>query len=526
MLSTTQHVEQQSCQYTEDTRDIQLHVFDLPGLNDPRKIDTTYLNNTYSALKNCAQCMSTLFAIVINISNTEELDSAVKQIHSFLEKISLPDFNITENALLVFSHAHKLGSSRETQDSSVYRIIESCPSLYKLWTVVRYRHVLVDSVCYSTDREYWQEKMKDIITFTRPKVRVLLLGPHSTAQNDVLKLLRSKKHEMRQTEELPNYLENELDEVSLDFEGISLSFQKSVDFLTIGDITETECLEKSNALNQLTSLIQAITETHTFTAFCVLIRMDTKLKSTFIEGIRSLASAISEDKTALFYERCFFLFTHPNRDNCDRDCDRIFSNLTAMKQMRADMGNKVSILNSQSQTATQDISNFLKQTVAYSRTMKQNCYGKDYVSNLLSKGFDLSPPPSEPETSCASYLPSKSTLGLLALGGGGVIALAGAAAVLLTGGAATPVVAPVMLFAVKSAASIAAPLIAAPLIAAPVITGTATALGGTLGAISLGANTAVATTLLYKLLAKRKEKKQEREYEYDVTAGSLEYTDS
>ena len=54
MLSTTQKVEQQSCQYTEDNHNIQLHVFDLPGLNDPRKIDTTYLNNTYSALKNSA----------------------------------------------------------------------------------------------------------------------------------------------------------------------------------------------------------------------------------------------------------------------------------------------------------------------------------------------------------------------------------------------------------------------------------------------------------------------------------------
>ena len=529
MLSTTQKVEQQSFQYTQDNLNIQLHVFDLPGLNDPRKIDTTYLNDTYSALKNCAKCMSTLFAIVINISNAEQLDSAVKEIHSFLDKISLPDFNITENALLVFSNAHKLGSTREIQESSVYRVIESCPSLYKLWTIVRYRHILVDSVCYSTDREYWLEKMKDIITFTRPKVRVLLLGPHRTAQNDVLKLLRSKKCEMGGSEELPGYLENEVEEVNLDFEGVSLSFQKSVDFLTIGEISESDCLEKSNALSQLTSLIQAITETHTFTAFCVLIRMDDKLKSPIIEGIKSLANAITEDKPNLFYDRCFFLFTHPNLDNTVRDCDRIFTKLSNMKEMRTGMGNRVSILNLQSQTATQDIFNFLKQTVSYSHIMKQKCYGKDYVSNLLSKGFDLSAPPPEPTASCDSYLtliPSKATLGLLALGGGGAIALAGAAAVLLSGGAAAPAVAPIMLFAVESSASIAAPLLAAPLVAAPLVTGTAAALGSTLGAIGIGANTALASTLLYKLLAQRKEKKQEREYEYDVTTGSLEYIDS
>ena len=558
MLSTTQKVEQQSFQYTQDDLNIQLHVFDLPGLNDPRKIDTTYLNNTYSALKNCAKCMSTLFAIVINISNAEQLDSVVKEIHSFLSKISLPDFNITENALLVFSNAHKLGSTREIQERSVYRVIGRFPSLCKLWTIVRYRHILVDSVCYSTDREYWLEKMKEIITFTRPKVRVLLLGPHRTAQNDVLKLLRSKKCEMGGSEELPGYLKNEVEEVNLDFEGMSLSFQKSVDFLTIGEISESDCLEKSNALSQLTSLIQAITEIHTFTAFCVLIRMDDRLRSPLIEGIKSLANAITEDKPNLFYDRCFFLFTHPNLDNTVRDCDRIFTKLSDMKEMRTGMGNKVSILNLQSQTATQGIFNFLKQTVSYSHSMKQKCYGKDYVSNLLSKGFDLSAPPPEPTASCASYLPSKATLGLLALQGGGAIALAGAAAVLLAKGGAAPAVVPGMLFAVKSSVSIAAPLIAAPLVATPAIIGptigasviggsvmggsmiagsmaplftrTGVTLASTLGA-TIAANTALTNTtlastalatLLYKLLVQRK-KKQEREYdEYDVTKESLE----
>lgn len=245
--------------------------------------------------------------------------------------------------------------------------------------------------------------------------------------------------------------------------------------------------------------------------------MELKLKSSFIKGIQALANAITEDKPHLFYNRCFFLFTHPNLENSARNCDLVFSKVSAMKQMRADMGNRVSILNLQSQSDTQDILNFLKQTVAYSHSMKQKCYGKDYVSNLLSKGFDLPTPPPEPTTSSTGFQPS--TLGLLALGGGGVIALAGAAAVLLTGGAATPAVAPVMLFAVKSSAAITAPMLVAPLVAAPAVTGTATAIG----AIGIGANAAVASTLLYRLIAQRKEKKQEREYEYDVTTGSLEY---
>ena len=160
-----------------------------------------------------------------------------------------------------------------------------------------------------------------------------------------------------------------------EFEGISLSFQKSVDFSTTWCISESDSLERNNTLNQLTDLIQALIETHTFTAFCVLIPMETRIKSTFIEGIKSLANAISENKPDLFYNRCFFLFTHCNQDNADKNCDLVFSNIPAMKQMRTDMGNRVFILNLQPQSATNDISDFLKQTVAFSHSMKQECYG-------------------------------------------------------------------------------------------------------------------------------------------------------
>ena len=105
-----------------------------------------------------------------------------------------------------------------------------------------------------------------------------------------------------------------------------------------------------------------------------------------------------------------------------------------MKQMRTDMGNRVFILNLQPQSATNDISDFLKQTVAFSHSMKQECYGKDFVSNLLSKGFDLSATPSELISSFTSYLPSKQTLKSLAFafGRGGFIAMAGVAALLKT----------------------------------------------------------------------------------------------
>ena len=518
MLSTTQSVQQQSCQYTEDGLNVTLHVFDLPGLNDPRKIDTTQLKNTYSALKNCAKSMSTLFAIVIDISNKDELCSTVASVHSFIDKAELPDFNLTENALLVFSHADKIGATPQDQESSLCRVIDSCIPLYKLWTLVRFRHVMVNSICYPTDREYRLNKMREIVNYTRPKIRVLLLGPHLETQNELLLLLRGNR--VGGTVTLPGYTENEVDRVNIELEGCSLSFEKSFEFSSLDTLSCSDNLEKSNALRQIGGLINSLVETHTFTAFCILIRLDVRLKSIFIDNIKSLASSLSGDKLDMFYARCFFLFTHSNCDNAVSQSRDMFEALPAMKQLRASMGNRVAVVNKHPDTSADELSVFLEQVVTFSQAMKQSCYGKEFVSSVLSAGFDIpvNPTPEAATNSIAhsvsSYLPSNRTLALLTLGGGGVLALAGAAVVILTGGAAAPVVAgPVMLFAAKSAG------VAVGVATAGVTTGV---IGGTLGVIGVGANTAVASAVLYKLLSKEKKREQETEYEYDFSSGKFE----
>ena len=520
MLSTTQTVEQQSCQYTEDSLSVALHVFDLPGLNDPRKIDTTHLRNTHSAVKNCAKSMSTLFAIVIDISNRDELVSAVAEVHTFINKVELPDFNLTDNALLVFSHADKLGTTPQEQESSLEQVLESCIPLYRLYTLVRFRRVLVDSS--STDREYRVGKMREIIGFTRPRIRVLLLGPHLETQNELLLLLREK---MGVTDALPGYCKDEVDRVSVECEGCSLTFEKSFEFSSLDTLKPSDNFEKSNALTQIGGLINSLVETHTFTAFCVLIRMDVKLKSSFIEGIKSLASSISGDKLDMFYDRCFFLFTHSNCDNAEGQARDVFGALPAMKQLRSSMGERVAVVNKHPDTGPDALSAFFKQVVAFSHAMKKSCYGKEFVSSVLSAGFDVPPSPTNEAAtestalSVSRYLPSKRTLALLTLGGGGILALAGGAAVLLTGGAAAPAVAvPMMLFAAQHSVPAAG-------LAVGISTGV---LGGTLGIVGVGANTAVAGAVLYKLLTqqKKKEGEQEEEFEYDFSSGKFEISKS
>ena len=516
MLSTTQTVEQESCQYTEESLSIRLHVFDLPGLNDPRKVDIAHLNNTYSALKNCAKSMSTLFAIVIDISNRDELASTVLEIHNFLEKVELPDFNLTDNALVVFSHADKIGATPQDQESSLLRAIEGCVPLYKLWTLVRFRHVLVNSSCYSSDTQYRVEKMKEIIKFTQPRIRLLLLGPHSETQNELLHLLRGKC--IGGVDALPGYFENEADQVSTNFGGCSLTLEKSFDFSSLDSLSCSDNLEKSNALSQMSGLINSLVETHTFTAFCVLIRMDVKLKSSFIDGIKSLAKSISGDKPDMFYNRCFFLFTHSNCEDADSRCTAVFESLPAMRELRASMGNRVAIVNQHRDTSSEELCSFFRQVITFSQAMKQSCYGKEFVSSILSTGFDLpAPPPPEAATNSAPrYLPSKLTLALLTIGGGGVLALAGAAAVLLTGGVAAPAIAaPMMLLAAKSSAVGVTAAVTAGV--------TTSVLGGTLGVIGVGANTAVASAVLYKLLSQ--DKKREK-YEYDFSSGRSEVSKS
>lgn len=524
MISTTQSVEQQTTEYSEENINISLHVFDLPGLNDPRKVDTTHLNNAYSALKKCAKCMSTLFAIVIDISDTDELTNAVKEIQRFLDKVELPDFNLTDNALLVFSHADKLGATEGEANSCLYRTIESCPLLYKLWILVRFRHVLVDSPRYVSDGDYWREKMKQIIVFTRPKIRVLLLGPHQTAQTELLLQLRGKKGELGGVEELPKYDELDIEEVNLEAEGCSLTFERSFDFSSLDDLNEQEeSKEKNNALNQINSLINSIAETHTFSIFCVVIKVG-RLKSTFIRGIKMLAEALSEEKVDLFYNRCFFLFTHSNKENALDQCNQAFSNLEDLREIKASIDNRVAITNTHPDTPTEIVCELLKQVVSYSHAMKQKCYGKEFVSSILSSGFEL-PPDDKAKalnTTTSSLWPSKLTLGLLAVSaGGGVLAIAGAAVVILSAGTAAPIVAPAF-----------APvmLCAAPMAAAQIGTGSVAALGvgatvgSTLGAMGVGANTAVGSAVLYKLISQRKKKREgDKEYEYDFSTGSKDY---
>ena len=431
MLSTTQTVEQQSCQYTEDSLSVVLHVFDLPGLNDPRKIDTTHLRNTHSAVKNCAKSMSTLFAIVIDISNINELVSAVAEVHSFINKVELPDFNLTDNALLVFSHADKLATTPQEQESSLEQILDNCIPLDRLYTLVRFRRVLVDSS--STDREYRVGKMREIISFTRPRIRVLLLGPHLETQNELLLLLREK---MGVTDALPGYCKDEVDRVSVECEGCSLTFEKSFEFSSLDTLRLSDNFKNRNAQIQIGGLINSLIETHTFTAFCVLIRMDVKLKTPFINGIKSLASLLSGGKLDMFYDRCFFLFTHSNCENAESQVRGMFGALPAMKQLRTSMGERVAVVNKHPDTGPVALNAFFKQVVAFSHAMKKSCYGREFVSSVLSAGFDLPPSPvSEAATestalSVSRYLSSKRTLALLKLGGGGILALAGAAIIL------------------------------------------------------------------------------------------------
>ena len=491
MLSTTQTVEQESCQYTEESLSIRLHVFDLPGLNDPRKVDIAHLNNTYSARKNCAKSMSTLFAIVIDISNRDELASTVLEIHNFLEKVELPDFNLTDNALVVFSHADKIGATPQDQESSLLRAIKGCVPLYKLWTLVRFRHVLVNSSCYSRDTQYRVEKMKEIIKFTQPRIRLLLLGPHSETQNELLHLLRGKC--IGGVDALPGYFENEVDQVSTNFGGCSLTLEKSFDFSSLDSLSCSDNLEKSNALSQMSGLINSLVETHTFTAFCVLIRMDVKLKSSFINGIKSLANSISGDKPDMFYNRCFLLFTHSNCEDADSWCTGVFESLPAMRELRASMGNRVAIVNQHRDTSSEELCSFFRQVITFSQAMKQSCYGKEFVSSVLSTDLPAPPPQEAATNSCCLYLPSKQTLALLTIGGGGVLALAGAAAILSTGGAAIAV--PMMLFTAKS----------------PAVTRTLGVMGA--GAVA----SAVPWLMQYKLHKKREEEREE--YEYDFSSG-------
>lgn len=530
LLSTTQKMESESYLYTTNTSDIQLHIFDMPGLNDPRMSDSAHLTDTYHSLKQSCKTMCCVFAIIINPSFEDDLEDGVHTILDFFQKLKFPGFDFLENAVVVFTHADKLGNTSDEQMTKLFSITEKSPNLHKLLTAVRSRLLLINSLNYKNE-QYWREILEHLIQFCMPKFNFLLIGPHTNAKSDLMKLIYDQMGVSTADEQLVS--------LSLDYENKHLTLYK----INTKEDNMMQCVESGTQYvdNTMQCVVSALLTPGTMSSFCILFHCRNKVKNTFFRSINDLATSLTDNNPDLFYKCSFILFLHDNDQDVESKVKSGIDNVKELKELVTRVSNRYFIFNCSPNVAQpkDNIKGCFENLILMSKEIKQLIYDEKYREKLLNHN-------AIENHDTASNYSKRGVLGL-AIGGTALVAvglgaIVASTVVVLTGGAATPIVAaPLCLYAapLMVAAPVAAPLLGAAPVVAPLLgaapVGIAVA-GITATGAGVVSNAIALCTAIYNKLSSSEANKKIRnsddndtEFEYDFATGQFvdlkDYTD-